>query len=372
MSISIQPYTEDLEEAVKAFNTRLRDNGIQMHFPESHTPDWLPPLEDRTLFQDFFCAVDDQQAVRGAYILKHQDFMIQGEPVSIGAYQLPISEGTIDKKYNFLGIQLLSNALKRQPLLYGLGMGGYGQAITKLLKAMRWSMYTVPFLFKVKRPQTFLKEIAFLRQSPSRRRLLDLGYFTGLGWLGINILQAYSQKHTLKRLDCSWTRVEQFTDWADDLWLASNKAYALVAVRNSHTLNILYPAHSKRFIRLKVVQNHRIIGWAVVLDTHMTHHKQFGNMRVGSIIDCLSLPKHAHHIMAAATSYLEEAGVDMIVSNQSHVAWVTALKNSGFIQGPSNFVFATSVKLTGHLAPFDVHQTMVHMNRGDGDGPINL
>jgi hypothetical protein len=72
--------------------------------------------------------------------------------------------------------------------------------------------------------------------------------------------------------------------------------------------------------------------------------------------------------MAAATRFLADRGVDMIMSNQSHAAWVTALESNGFLQGPSNFIFATSKKLTGILGALEQTVTQVHINRGDGDG----
>jgi len=36
--------------------------------------------------------------------------------------------------------------------------------------------------------------------------------------------------------------VRSFSGWADDLWNACKRRYAMIAVRDSETLNILYPA----------------------------------------------------------------------------------------------------------------------------------
>ena len=146
----------------------------------------------------------------------------------------------------------------------------------------------------------------------------------------------------------------------------------MVAVRTSNILNILYPSDNQRFIRLKVSVNECVIGWAVVLDTRMFNHKQFGNMRVGSIIDCLALPENATIVVSSATEYLKNAGVDLIVSNQSHESWCAGLRESGFMKGPSNFIFSASKKLTTKLKPIEINKSKIHMNRGDCDGPINL
>jgi len=47
---------------------------------------------------------------------------------------------------------------------------------------------------------------------------------------------------------------------------------------------------------------------------------------------------------------------------------VSALRADGFFAGPSNFLFAASKGLTALGVP----SADLHMNRGDGDGPVNL
>jgi hypothetical protein len=61
-----------------------------------------------------------------------------------------------------------------------------------------------------------------------------------------------------------------------------------------------------------------------------------------------------------------------MVSNQAHAAWLGALKAAGFLSGPSNFLLAISPALTEMLKTARVEDRDIHMNRGDGDGPINL
>jgi hypothetical protein len=66
----------------------------------------------------------------------------------------------------------------------------------------------------------------------------------------------------------------------------------------------------------------------------------------------------------AAASLLEQRGVDLIISNQSHAAWSQALLDAGFRTGPSNYLVA--------LSPALAKADQFHFNRGDGDGPIHL
>ncbi|NIV14825.1 MAG: hypothetical protein GWN62_27220 [Aliifodinibius sp.] len=311
-------------------------------------------------------------SVRGAYILRHQQFSFKGKILSGAFIQWPMSEGIVDKKYNLIGLQLLVDAIKRQPLIFALGMGGYGEPLPKMLQALGWSMYTVPFFFKVIHPQQFLKNITYLRTIKFGKLLLEFLRITGSGWLGIKLSHALTESKKLRDNSLFFEVVDNFAHWSDELWERCKDKFSMIAVRNNEALNILYPEGRKRFIRLKILQNGEVVGWALVLDTQMANHKQFGNMRVGSIVDCLALPQNTFEIVAAATMFLEKAGVDIIVSNQSHISWCRALRRAGFVSGPSNFIFAASKELAKLLIPFDTNKITVHLNRGDGDGPVRL
>jgi hypothetical protein len=104
----------------------------------------------------------------------------------------------------------------------------------------------------------------------------------------------------------------------------------------------------------------------------MRDNKHFGNLRVGSIVDCLALAEQASGVVRAATRALEVRGVDLIVSNQSHAAWRAALQSAGFLRVPSNFRFAASPELAKLLDPLPTTMAHIHLNWGDGDGPVPL
>jgi hypothetical protein len=162
-----------------------------------------------------------------------------------------------------------------------------------------------------------------------------------------------------------------FGSWADDLWQRCKGHYGMAAVRDRATLDVLYPA-GKNFIRLKITRGSQLLGWAVVLDTPMRSNKYFGNLRLGSIADCMALPSDAPAILQAAAGYLDRQGSDLVVCNQIHAAWRDAFRRSGFFQGPSNFIFAASKNLAAMLAPFEISRDLMFLTRGDGDGPVNL
>jgi hypothetical protein len=191
--------------------------------------------------------------------------------------------------------------------------------------------------------------------------------FSGLGWLGIRSAQRLRTRIISGAVA---EQVPNFGSWADELWQRCAAKYTACAVRDSATLNVLY--QPEKYICLKLFRNSQLLGWAVVLDTQMHDNKYFGEMRLGSIADCFAAPEDAPAVVQAATNFLHARGVDLIISNQAHHAWTKALKSSGYFTGPSNFIFAASKELANVLSPLDETFSGLHLNRGDGDGPINL
>jgi hypothetical protein len=369
MPISIQVYSEDKVPAVKEFNQRLAEGGIapEFHFPESHVPYWLPRADSQRIYQQYFLAVDEH-AVRGGFILKYQEFLVRGQMQMLAYYHLPVSEGIVDKKFAGVGVHMLRSAMKMEPALFALGMGGFDRPLPMMLKAMRWEMGAVPFYYKVNHPSRFFRQIAPLRSSAVRRAAGWTFAATGTGWLGIKTLHWVRTKNIPRG---TAEVINTFGPWSDELWQGCSTSYTMIGKRDSFILNILYP-HHRNFLCLKVISAGHTVGWAVVLDTQMENNKYFGGLRVGSIADCLASPEDALTVVEAATRFLENRGVDLVISNHSHKAWCQAFRCVGFLEGPSNFVFAASPDLANKLRPFGENQFQVYLNRGDGDGPVNL
>jgi hypothetical protein len=370
MAISVQPYTPDIIPAVKAFNQRLAAGGIgaEFHFPESNTPQWLPEINGRSIFQRYYVAVDGDQ-VRGAFILKYQNFHVGSEVRRVVYYHLPVSEGIVNKSFAGVGVMMMRSALKLEPCLFALGMGGFGRPLPMMLKALGWKMCAVPFYFRVEHPARFLRNIAPVRQDARKKRMADLAAFSGAGWIGIKAFHAVRSKSRVGGI--SVEPVTSFGEWADALWQASVSKYPLVASRESRVLNVLYPP-GKNFLCYKVSRNGEVVGWFVGLDTQMKNNKYFGNLRVGTIADAFAAPEHALAVVQSARSVLRDRGVDLVVANHAHQAWGEAFRGTGFLPGPSNFIFAASRGLFELFPPFEQIEPQLYFMRGDGDGPVNL
>jgi hypothetical protein len=368
MPIIIQPYREEHEQAVREFNQRLMANGgsDDLLFFTSAKPQWLPKTEGANLYQEFFLALDGE-VMRGGYALKHQDFQFSdGTTRSIGYYHHPISEGVVDAKYATLGAMLLKDAMNRAPLLYCLGMGGYDRPLPKMLMRLGWSHFAVPFYFKVVRPNRFLREMQALRTSQLRKLALDFATFSGAGWAAIKAMQAFRRLGSTKPAAFQVDQVREFSDWTNALWEQARRHCTLTAVRNCQTLRTLYPPTETHLMRLRVRRAEQDIGWAVIGERRKD--EKYGDLRVGSIVDCWAAPQEALAVVSAASSAAADLGMDLIVSNQSHQMWIRAFEQAGFVNSTSNFIFAAGKKLAALLDPFAENRTRFHFTRADGDG----
>lgn len=371
-SLRFVPYTESWTPAVRAFNRRLLAAGLEqdLQFPESHIPDW-PAGAGLPIHREYYLAVAGAD-VRGTYLLTQEQWTIGGRVHSVAHFRLPISEGIANPAFKGVGPQLFLDAVKRQPNLYCLGMGGYDMAVPRRLRTLGWSMRAVPFYFKVRRARAFLRNIRVLRNSAPRRLLSNFAAATGLGPAAIHAVQSV-RKFAARRPEA--VRVElagSFSGWSDPVWEDVRLRYGLASARDGRTLDLRYPPGEGPFLRLKISGPDGVIGYALLLDSRLCENKYFGDLRVGVLVDCLAAPERAPAVTRAAVAWLEKGGVDLTVSNQSHASWCAALRQCGFLKGPSNFIFAASPPLAAVLGPLETQLSTFHLNRADGPGPTRL
>ena len=377
MAIVIQPYRPEHEPAVAEFNQRLRRalDDENLVFYRWAQPRWLPRTAESRIYNEFFVAVDGG-IVRGGYALKSQEFLFpDGQIRSIGYYHHPLSEGIVNKSHAMVGTLLLRDAMQRAPLLYCLGMGGYDRPLPQMLIRLGWAHRLVPLFFFVVNPSRFLRNMQTLRSSPSRILLMDLAASTGAGWAGSKLFQSYRALRAPESRDAECCEVATFEagegENVQSLWEQARQTCAFTAVRDAAALRSLYPAAETHLTRIVMKRNGTAIGWAVVGERRKD--AKYGNMRVGSVVDCFALPGELYSVVRGATEILERQGFDLILSNQSHEAWGEAFKAAGYLPGPSNFIFAASKKLAELLAPFEEVRPRMHLTRADGDGlPGNL
>jgi len=368
MAILIEPYREEHRVAMQDFNRRLQEGGAgsNMVFYRSPQPHWLPHVENRPLYNEYFVALDGA-TIRGAYALKHETVFVRGcGTQAVACYHHPLSEGIVDRSYAAVGGLMLRDALRRQPRLYALGMGGLDRPLARMLAAVGWNLFLVPFYFKAIRPYRFLRNIQALRQTFWRRVLIDFSAITGLGPGAFKIAQEAARLGVARPAPFIAEQMDEFDGRVDRVWSRAQKECAIAALRNSATLRLLYPASEKDLTRIRLQRDQEVIGWAVV--GARRKDPKFGDLRVGSIIDCLALPGEEQAVIEAASGILEAQGMDLIVANHGHRAWRPAFRSAGYCKAPSNFVLALSKELSQLLEPLEQNQPLFHITRADGDG----
>lgn len=367
MSAAIREITPADAEAIREFNARLAKAGVTFPFPVDSAELMQKEPGVDAPFQTAY-VLGDGSAVRGGYILKQEQVFAAAISFPAGNYQLPLSEGIIDRKYAIVGVQLIRDALARQSRLYCLGMGSTTRPLPQMLQRLGWTISTVPFFFRVENAGNFTREIHWLRQRWAIRHLLDLSRYTGL-LAAITGLARRRRRIFAARApaEVSVSEVATLPDEIDQLFSRLSDGYGLLCDRRAAAMRKKLPPHDPRFSRLILRRSGVLAGWIVVSASQVRNHRQFGNMTLGCIVDGLAAPQDVDLLIVEGCKRLAAANCDLVVSNQSHPAWISALRRQGFFRGPSNFVLALSPELAACAVG-----TLMHFTRADGDGPINL
>lgn len=370
MTLEVRRFLATDVPAIERLNERLKAGGVAHQVYGEPLP--VRDVAGSPRSHRVFVAAAPPE-VRGGVGLLEQDFYLAGEPVRAGWIKYPVAESLVDRAYSGVPGSLLLQLLREQPRLMALGMGGHSGALARLLAGLRWPGITVPFLFRLVRPFSVLRELRYARSTRLRRILLNLLAFSGLGPLGYHVATAVRRLRSSGPPEGVTTKMESgFGRWADDAWVRCRDHYGFLATRTQSVLNDMYPADFEGLTRLRVFQAGREIGWSVVLRLDLRDGRDqdyFGRLAVGVVADGLASPADARAVLAAGVQHLLTSDVDILISNQSHSAWVTALRHLGFFPGPSNFAFYCSPTMQAMLQSDVAQAKGLLLNRGDCDGP---
>jgi hypothetical protein len=366
MALRFEIFAESHLPAVREFNRRMT---------EAHAPsDFLLPTEMKASrkavgdpIQWTQYVVLDEEFVRGGLLAMQQPAWLNGQLIRAVNYQSPLSEGIADPKHSMVGMQMVKFMQKQADAVFMVGMGAIDRPLPKLLMASGWSVRPVPFLFRVHRAGRFLSELQMLRASATKNVAAQVARFTGLGAAGL----AYKQRVRVS-VRGSIRQIDGWGDWADEVWAQCREHCSFAVLRDRRTLESLYPATDKRTRIFLIDCDGQAIGWSVCFKAEMKNHRHFGNMQVGSILDCMAAPDAMATVATLTDRELGSQGVDLVVMNHSHQAWVEAFHKAGFLDGPSNYMLGMSKKLTDAVRAVTDGEARVHATRGDGDGRIHL
>jgi hypothetical protein len=358
-------------DAVRAFNERMRaasapsDCLLPDQPNNSHTLGTPPHAIDWTKF----VVVDNEDEVRGGFLLMTQPGWVNGEIVAVANYQGPSSEGIVDPRYGMVGMRMVHYVQEHWPLTFAVGMGGADRQLPRLLQAAGWHLLPVPFLFHVLRASRALRELRVLQERTAMRLAARAGALTGAGALGVATLQHRAWTSSFRASRMPIERIERWDDWCDVLWKETRESVGFSVVRDRATLEGLYPLDDPTYLAYVVRIRGNVAGWAVAINTQMREHSRFGNLRVATVLDAVALPEAAAPLVSQLRHVLAGTGADLIVTNQSHERWVDVFRHAGYLEGPSNYLLATSPALSNAIGD---RPARMHITRGDGDGRIHL
>lgn len=379
MPIAIVPHHESWKDGVEAFNARMRGGGSKYGFYVDPIPGWIPKRrEQQPVWREYYLAVEDEREVRGGFALKPQQWWIHGQLRTVTDWQGPFSEGAISNRYGALGMRMLREMLKKQPLLYSWGHGGEEQAIVQLLEKMKWQLHPTPFLFRIVRPFAFARKNAYLREDARKRLALDAAAFTGAASIGARALSAALRIRSGKRFVARGEVVGELGAWADALWDRAKHDYAALAVRDAHAMNTLLPPGERQYewseqIRLRIRDPRgEDLGWAIVCVRTMDKHHRYGDLRVGTIVDAFAPVAQAGEVVHAAYAHLAAQRAEIVIANQSDPRWVRAFRDNAFLALEGRRIFCAAPPLLEALAPFEQTKERLFLTNMDGHGPMGL
>jgi hypothetical protein len=358
--------TELEVEAAKAFNARM----AAANAPADFVAENVLPVETSALIAKSQYVVVDGADVRGGVLKVEYPAWLNGSATTATNYQSPISEGIIDKKYSLTAMVLVKFMQQSGSRSFIVGMGDERNPLPRLLKAGGWSVGPVPFFFRVSKPNRFLAELRLLQDDLKRRILARAAAMTGGGWLGIGVLQFRGILARIANRRYTIKPAAEWGPWADLLWERFRNGCSFGVMRDRQTLAKLYPETDRRLMRFLIERDGAPVGWTVCFNSQMNGHGFFGNLRVATILDCVSDPEHGSALIALTTRALDSANADLVVSNQTHRRWRDAFRGCGFLTSKSNYILAMSPALARDVDGGG--RERIHITRGDGDGRIHL
>jgi len=340
------PYAAEWTQAVARCNFRLLALG--------KVPFLLParPPETGAVRREHWLVVGCDDEVRGGCLLQFHSAWLADETVEAANLQSPLSEGIGNREHAAVAPYMMRALTHKCPYIYSVGGGGEDMPYMRLSKALRWSVSTVPFFFRVLNGRRFLRHM----QPLQRRRGVGLLARIAAG-IPFAADLAFRQVHRVR------LRVPPSSaGGAIPAWSSIRSQYGFAVERTPHLLDALYPLTDPRFHRISVPG-----GLGVLAVRDFRQDKYFGDLRVVTLVEMLLSSGAAGELLSAVLEFAGETGADLLVTNQSAPDLCAALRSAGWLKHASNYSLSLAPALAARVG-----QRPVYVNRGDGDGLLNL
>lgn len=186
-------------------------------------------------------------------------------------------------------------------------------------------------------------------------------------WLGMNCLA----RPKPIQADLQWE--EAFDDSYTHLWQSVAGQLGAALVRDRAALESRYGEKIEGYRLLTCRHNGKLQGYCIVKLKHFANDRRMGNMKLGTIVDCLYDPREPsvlHGLVAHVAQWARQKGVDALLCTASLKLIGQGLLRNGFFTIPGNLNFAYHSR-----SPLEIEKISLddwHLMRGDSDADQNF
>ena len=206
-----------------------------------------------------------------------------------------------------------------------------------------------------------------LSRSLTRALMASLSWVIFTGWFLVTTRGRNSQ--TCNRV----IEENEFDASYDVLWNQVGHRFEALVVRDRAYLESRFGAPVSPYRILAYRKEGELQGYCILKIKDFQNDSRMGNLRVGTIVDCLYDPSHPQIFQALLTASIERLKserADAILCTASHTQIQQLLKRSGFFKLPATLNFAYHDRLG--VVPRDLPLNSWHLMRGDSDADGNF
>jgi|CXWL01.1.fsa_nt_gi hypothetical protein len=164
-----------------------------------------------------------------------------------------------------------------------------------------------------------------------------------------------------------------FDESYTELWQSVAGRFKAALVRDQASLHERFERKMDRYRLLACRRGPRLMGYCIVKMKTFSHDSRMGNMKVGTVVDCLYDPEDPsilQSLIAYASRWFDQEGAHVIFCTASLSAVRRVLLANGFFRIPGNLNFAYYTRLP--RASDQVPMEDWHLMRGDSDADQNF
>ena len=198
-----------------------------------------------------------------------------------------------------------------------------------------------------------------------------------VGTIGLAIGQKlWTSCAFMARPRCTGLSVEEekgFDDSYTDLWNSVAAQFNAAIVRDRAYLQARFGRTISRYQLLVCRRDNRLLGYCILKMKRFSGDSRMGNMKVGSIVDCLfepASPSILQSLIDHAFRWFSREGAHVVFCTASLTAVRRILLRNGFfrIPGNLNFAYHSRVQILTEEIPLEAW----HLMRGDSDTDQNF